>query len=152
VSQVPPPPPPSTPYGTPPTEISGQQTTPSTVVPGEPAGGGYAPPAATQQNQLATISFIASLVSFVAHVIPGLGGFTVALVAVITGFMARNQIKQSGEQGMWMANAGIVIGLIHIGLILLVVLAFLFLIFVLGVALFGIAAHSGTQPTPVPSG
>jgi len=133
----PPPPPPTTPYGVPPTEISGQQTTPSTVLPGAPAGGGYAPPA-TRENQLAMISFVASLASIVAHVIPVVGGFTVALVAVITGFMARNQIKKSGEQGMWMANAGIVIGLIHIGVLVLGVILFIFLIFVLGVALFGI--------------
>jgi hypothetical protein len=110
----------------------------------------YAPAAATQTNTLAIISIIAGVGSFFAHIVPGVGGFTVALVAIVTGFMARNQIKQTNEQGMWMANAGIVIGFIHIGLIVVAVLAVLFLIFVVGVAMFGIAAHS--QPTPVPSG
>ncbi|HEX2646464.1 MAG TPA: DUF4190 domain-containing protein [Candidatus Dormibacteraeota bacterium] len=149
MSQVPPPPP-STPYGTPPTEISGQQTNPSTVVPGAPAGGGYAPVTTAPTNQLAIISLIAGVGSFFAHIIPGVGGFTVALVAVITGFMARNQIKQTNEQGIWMANLGIIIGFVHIALIAIVVLVFIFFIFVLGVALFGIGAHS--TPTPAPSG
>jgi hypothetical protein len=109
----------------------------------------YAPVAAAPTNTLAIISFLASLGSFVAHVIPGVGGFTVALVAIITGYMARNQIKQTNEQGLWMANAGIIIGFIHIGLIVLAVLAILFLIFVLGVALFGV---SHALPSPAPSG
>lgn len=80
---------------------------------------------------------MAGLASFVAHIIPGAGGFTVALVAVITGFMARNQIKRTGERGMGMATAGIVIGLVHISLIVLVVLILIVAIFAFGLTLFG---------------
>jgi hypothetical protein len=50
--------------------------------------------------------------------------------------MARQQIKQTGERGMGMATAGMVIGVIHLALIGLLIIVVLFLIFVLGVALF----------------
>ena len=48
-------------------------------------GGGTIAPAAGQTNTLAIISLVAGIGSFFAHIIPGVGGFTVALVAVITG-------------------------------------------------------------------
>lgn len=149
MSQVPPPPP-QQPGST--TQIAGQQAAPSTAVPHTPGLPGYAP-TSTQTNNLAVISLVTAILSFFAHIIPGVGGLTVALIAVITGFMARNQIKQTGEQGMWMANAGIIIGIIHLAGIFILVMVLLFMIFVLGVALFGIAAHSGgSTPSPVPSG
>lgn len=93
------------------------------------------------------MSLVAGIGSFFANIIPAVGGSTVAIIAIVTGFMARGQIRQSGEQGMWMANAGIVIGFVHLALIFLVVLALIFVIFVLGIALFGI--HAAT-PTPSP--
>ena len=97
---------------------------------------------AGQTNTLAIVSLAAGVGSFFAHVIPGIGGFTVAVVAIVTGYMARNQIKQTGEQGMGMATAGMIIGIVHIGLIVLGVIG-LILIFIFGIALFGIAAaHS----------
>jgi hypothetical protein len=55
--------------------------------------------------------------------------------------MARQQIRQTGEQGMWMATLGMVIGIVHVALIGIVVLAVLFVIFVLGIALFGFGRH-----------
>jgi uncharacterized protein DUF4190 len=104
----------------------------------------YTPAAGTQTNSLAVISLVAGIGSFFAHVIPGIGGFTVALVAVVTGFMARNQIKRTGEQGMGYATAGIVIGFIHLGLLIVGVFLLLFLIFVVGITLFGIGAHNAS--------
>jgi Domain of unknown function (DUF4190) len=126
-------------------------------VPLTPAGGGTpqlggSAYASAPTNNLALISFVASIGSFFAHVVPG-AGFIVAVVAIVTGFTARGQIKRTGEQGMWMANAGIIIGFIHIALGLIGLLVVLFLIFVVGVVLFGIAASGGgSSPTPVPSG
>src|SRR5439155_6970980 len=63
---------------------------------------GYTP-SGTQTNSLAIVSLASAVLSFFAHVIPVVGGFTVALIAIITGFMARGQIRRTGEQGMWMA-------------------------------------------------
>ena len=65
-----------------------------------------------------------------------------ALVAVITGYMARNQIKQTGEQGMGMATAGMIIGIVHLVLIALGVIALiLIVVFGVGIAFLGIAAR-----------
>lgn len=129
-------PPPVQPSGTP-TQIAGQQVEPSSTVPHGPAGP-IGPPAATpgHTNTLAIVSLATGIGSFFAHIIPGIGGFTVALIAVITGYMARKQIRQTGEGGMGMATAGMVIGIVHIGLIILAVIGIVFMIFVLGIALF----------------
>lgn len=105
-----------------------------------------------QTNNLAIVSLVAGALSFFAHVIPIIGGFTVAIIAIVTGFMARGQIKRTGEQGMWMANLGIGLAIFHFVLAFLLVMLVLFLIFIVGIALFGISAHSGSAPTPVPSG
>ena len=96
----------------------------------------YTPAAGTRTNTLAVVSLVTGIGSFFAHIVPGIGGFTVSLIAIITGYMARQQIKQTGERGMGMATAGMVIGAIHLALIGLLVIVVLFLIFVLGVALF----------------
>jgi hypothetical protein len=86
---------------------------------------------------LAVVSLVAGIGSFFAHIIPGVGGFTVALIAVITGFMARRQIKETGEQGMGMATAGMIIGAVHLALLVLLVIGLIFAIFVFGAVLFG---------------
>jgi len=113
---------------------------------------GYVP-TTTQNNNLAVVSLVAGIGSFFAHIIPVVGGFTVALIAIITGFMARSQIKRSGEQGIWMANVGIILGFVHFALAFLLALLVIFLIFLVGVTLFGISAHGGgSSPTPLPSG
>ncbi|MHB8612646.1 MAG: DUF4190 domain-containing protein [Candidatus Dormibacteraceae bacterium] len=132
-----PPPPQAQPAGSP-THVAGQQVGPSTAVPPAPTGAMYAPEALRgQTNTLAVVSLVAGVGSFFAHIIPGLGGFTVALIAVITGYMARKQIKERGEQGMGMATAGMVIGIIHLTLLLLLVIGLIFAIFVFGIVLFG---------------
>lgn len=100
-------------------------------------------------NNLAVVSFVAGIASFFAHVIPVIGGFTVAVIAIVTGFVARGQIKRTREQGMWMANAGIIIGFVHLAIGFVIVLVILFLIFIVGVAMFGISATGG-HPSPSP--
>ena len=112
---------------------------------------GYTPSGA-QTNSLAIVSLASAILSFFAHVIPLVGGFTVAIIAIITGFMARGQIRRTGEQGMWMANVGILVGFIHIFLGLIFILVLIVFVVVLGFALFGIASHNGSSPTPSPIG
>lgn len=128
-------PPPAQPSGSP-TQIAGQQVAPSTTVPHTP-GGAISSPAGTRTNTLAIVSLAAGIGSFFAHVLPVVGGFTVALIAVITGYMARRQIKETGEQGMGIATAGMIIGIAHLLLIVLVVIVLLFAIFVMGIVLIG---------------
>ena len=130
---LPPPPPQS---GSP-TQIAGQQVAPSSSVPQGPSGPIYTPSAAGRTNTLAIVSLVAGIGSFFAHIVPGVGGFTVAVIAVVTGFMARRQIKETGEQGMGMATAGMIIGIVHLALLGLLVIALIFAIFVFGVVMFG---------------
>jgi hypothetical protein len=117
---------------------------------GSPAQlGGYSS-SGTQTNSLAVISLVTGVGSCLGHVIPFIGGGTLALIAIVTGFIARSQIKRTGEQGAWMANVGIIIGVIHLAGLLLLLFFFLFVVFVLGVALWGAAAHGGSAPSPSP--
>jgi hypothetical protein len=123
------------------TQIAGQQSVPSTTVPPGPAGPLYRSSAVAPTNNLAVVSLVAGVLSFFSHVVPLVGGFAVAIVAIVTGHMARQQIRQTGEQGMWMATLGMVIGIVHVALIGILVLAVLFVIYVLGIALFGFGRH-----------
>jgi hypothetical protein len=94
------------------------------------------PAVRTRTNTLAVVSLVAGIGSFFAHVVPGLGGFTVALVAVITGYLARKQIRQTGEQGMGLATAGMIIGIVHLALLVILVIGAIVAILVFGLALF----------------
>lgn len=124
------------------TQVVGQQHAPSTPVP-MMTPGAYQAANQGQTNTLAKVSLIAGVGSFVAHIIPGVGGFTVAIVAVITGHMARTQIKQTGENGMEMATAGMIIGYIHLAILGLVVIALIIAIFFFGIAIFGLSRSAG---------
>jgi predicted anti-sigma-YlaC factor YlaD len=137
-SQLPPPMQPPQPGS--PTQVVGQQVAPSTSVPVTSGPIYTANPG--QTNSLAVVSLVAGIGSFFAHIIPGIGGLTVAIVAIVTGYMARNQIKKTGEQGYGLATAGMIIGIIHVALIALVVIGLIFAIFVFGIALFGISSRS----------
>ena len=77
----------------------------------QPAAPSYGTPApsASKTNGLAVASLVCGIV----------GCFTVtAIVAIVLGFIARNQIGQSGgtQQGSGMALAGIILGFVWIGI------------------------------------
>jgi len=129
--------PPPPPQSSSPTQIAGQQAAPTSSVPLGPTAPFYRPSEASRTNTLAVVSLVAGIGSFFAHIVPGVGGFTVALIAVVTGFMARRQIKETGEQGMGMATAGMIIGIVHLALLGLLVIALIFAIFVFGAVMFG---------------
>jgi hypothetical protein len=93
--------------------------------------------AGSRTNTLAIVSLAAGIGSFFAHIVPGVGGFTVAVIAVVTGYLARQQIRETGEQGMGLATAGMIIGAVHIALLVLIVIGLIFAIFVFGLVLFG---------------
>ena len=96
--------------------------------------------AARPQNGLATVSLVTGILSYLGHVIPIIGGSTLAIIAIITGVIARNQIKRTGEEGMTAATIGIVLGVANLALVGVVVLIIVFAIFVLGATIFGISA------------
>ena len=106
---------------------------PSTALPPPPAGAvqvAYGPPAT---NTLALVSLVAGIASYVF--LPFVG----AVVAVITGHMARSQIRRTGESGSGLALAGLILGYVHLALFVLVVLV---VMLVLG----GLGIFVATQP------
>jgi Domain of unknown function (DUF4190) len=127
-AQQPPPPPPT---GGQSTQIAGQQSQPTSSVPYTP-GLAYTP-AREHTNTMAIISLAAGAFAVFGHIVlPGIGGGTLAVVAIITGFIGRNEIKKTGEQGGWMATTGVVLGIIHIALI-----ALIFILLIVGAFAFG---------------
>jgi hypothetical protein len=82
-------------------------------------------------NNLALISLVAGIASFV--ILPVIG----AIIAVVTGHIARGQIKRTGESGSGMALAGLILGYVHLALFAIVLVL---LIIAVAVGL-GIAAN-----------
>ena len=86
----------------------------------------YAPPPPT--NTMAVVSLVAGIVGLL--VIPIIG----SVAAVITGPMARKQIRETGERGDGMAVAGIATGWAGLGIWIIVI--------VLMIAVWGVFAAS----------
>ena len=83
-------------------------------------------------------------ISFAASTVIGSWCFG-GLIAVITGHVARHQIKRSGEAGSGLALAGLIIGYVSIGLFLLFILAYVaFFAFFISFA----ATHATPSPSP----
>ncbi|WP_298942751.1 DUF4190 domain-containing protein [uncultured Microbacterium sp.] len=98
--------------------------------PSAPYGyGGYAP--APRTNVLSIVAMIASILGFI-WVLPLVG----SLAGAIMGHISLNQLKTSGEKGRGMALAGVIVGWIGFGIILLFGIFFFLLI--------GIGASSGS--------
>ena len=90
-------------------------------------------PSGARYNSLAIVSLIAGVASVFGHVVvPGLGGGVLALTAIVTGLIARSEVRRSGEQGLWMAWVGIIIGIVHFLLLILLVYLIIAGVFVLG--------------------
>lgn len=66
---------------------------------------------------MSIVSLTAGVASFV--IVPFIG----AIVAIITGHMARGQIRRSGEDGRGLALAGLALGYLNLVLCLLAVAA-----------------------------
>src|SRR5579872_6802850 len=76
--------------------VSGQ------LAPGYPAAVAY--PAAPRTNSMAIASLVSGILAWV--ICPFFG----AILAIVFGFVARGQIKATGEGGAGMAMAGIILG------------------------------------------
>ena len=98
----------------------------------------YAQPSVGSYNTMAVLSVVAGALSIFVHIVlPIFGGASVALVAVVTGWVGRQQIKTSGEKGMWMANLGLILGVVHFALLILIFIVIILLVFVFGFAMLG---------------
>lgn len=81
-------------------------------------------------NTLAIISLVAGIGSYV--VVPVIG----AVVAIVTGHMARGQIRRTGEGGGGLALAGLVLGYIHLVLVAILIAIVVIVAVVAGAAFF----------------
>lgn len=107
-----------------------------------PVSAPYSAPPARPYNPWAIVS-----VSFAASTVLGSWCFG-GLIAVITGHIARHQIKTSGEAGGNLALVGLIVGYLAIGLFLLFIAAYIaFFIFI---AVFA-ATHATLSPSPTAS-
>lgn len=132
-------PPSGLPPSTSPTQIAGQQTMPSSPVPMGPPGGQVIAPG--QTNTLAWVSLITAVAAPLGHFV-GIGGLTLVIVSIITGHMARSQIRKTGEQGAGLALAGLIISYVHLAFIVIVVIFFFGLIMAFIAGIFGAASSS----------
>ncbi|MEP7104213.1 MAG: DUF4190 domain-containing protein [Chloroflexota bacterium] len=80
---------------------------------------------------MAIVSLVAAIASFA--ILPFIG----AVVAVITGHMARTQIRQTGEEGDGLALAGLVIGYVHLALFVVLIVVVLVVLGVIGLVAAG---------------
>ncbi len=101
---------------------SGAPVPPPAPYPGAPGWGvpPYTPPART--NALAIISLVAGCAQFAFC-------FLSSIVAVVTGHIARRQIKRTGEQGAGFALAGLILGYVGLGLTVLGIAGFAIFVF-----------------------
>jgi Domain of unknown function (DUF4190) len=116
--------PPQPPYqsGPQPPYQSGPQPPYQPGYPSAPYAGGYGAPH-PRTNGMAIGSLVASIVG-VPLLFACFTGALAAIVGIVLGIIALNQIKQSGEQGRGMAIAGIWIGGLVLGIHLVAVIVF----------------------------
>jgi len=84
------------------------------------ASGAFLPKQQKNNNGLAITSMILGILSLPLTFCYG-GGLLLAIVAVITGSIARKQIENTGQEGSSQAKTGLITGWISIGLFILAI-------------------------------
>jgi hypothetical protein len=96
------------------------------MVPPGPPGRGGVMSVSRPTNRLAIVSLVAGIAGYaIPH------PFIAGLVAIVTGHLARGQIRRTGEGGALLATIGLILGYVHlflsvllVGLIIIVALGF----------------------------
>lgn len=112
---------------------------PPPVQPVQPMPPPPAGPPARPYNSWAVVS-----ISFAASTVLGTWFFG-GIVAAVTGHIARNQIRRTGEGGSSLALAGLIVGYVAIGLSLAFIGAYIAFI---GVFFAYVSTHPFPTPTP----
>jgi hypothetical protein len=102
---------------------------PPSEVSHDPGGVTKTTAAPAKTNTLAVLSLAIGIASPFGHVIPLIGGFGLALTAIITGYLAQHQIKERGELGKGMATVGMTIGVVHLLFLPMLITAMLYFYF-----------------------
>jgi hypothetical protein len=97
------------------------------MVPPTMPGPGGSLPVQRSINSMAIVSLVAGIAGYV---IPH--PFIAGIVAIVTGHMARRQIRQTGEGGSGFALAGLILGYVHLLLSVLLVGFILLVVFGVG--------------------
>ena len=95
-----------------------------------------APPVAQSTNTLAIVSLATGIASW--FLLPVVG----AVIAVVTGHMAKREIRRTGEQGSGLATIGLILGYVHLAVAVLLI-ALLILVLVGAIAWFSLAPRTG---------
>ena len=137
-------PPADLPSRPPTTQVVGLPSSPSTVV---PMGGGLGPGSTLvggrRMNTLAVVSLVTALISPFGWV-TGIGGLALILTSIVTGHMARAEIRRTGEEGATLALIGLIISYVHIAITALVIIFFFGLVVaILAAILHGIVTSGG---------
>jgi Domain of unknown function (DUF4190) len=80
--------------------------------------------ALARTNPMAWVSLGFGVFGIFGHVVPVVGGVTCAIVAIVTGFVARSQIRRTGEGGARLALFGIILGVVHLVVVALLLVLF----------------------------
>jgi hypothetical protein len=137
-------PPADLPSQPPTTHVVGLPSSPSTVVPmdGGP-GPGSTLVGGRRMNTLAVVSLVTALVAPFGH-LTGIGGLALILTSIVTGHMARAEIRRTGEEGATIALIGLIISYVHIAITALVIIFFFGLVMaILAAILHGIVTSGG---------
>ncbi len=103
------------------------------VVADLPGGRPPAPPAPPRTNSMAIASLLCGLGQVMFWPL-------ITIPAIVLGHVARRQIRQTGEQGSGLATAGLILGYIGAGVVVLGILA---IVLIVAVASHGASAPAG---------
>ena len=104
-------------------------------------------PASRPTNTLAVISLATGIGSW--FLLPLIGG----VIAVVTGHVAKSQIRRTGESGDSLATIGLVLGYLHLAVVLVVIVLVLLVIFgILALVVTSNGIHPLESPLPLPTG
>ena len=97
----------------------------------------FDPGSATVRRPLNTLAVVSLAAGIAGYVLPH--PFIGGLVAIVTGHIARGQIRRTGEGGGALATAGLLLGYVHLLLSVLVV-GFILLV------VLGLGAYLASRP------
>lgn len=98
--------------------------------------------AGRRTNTLAVVSLVTALIAPFGHV-TGVAGLALIITSIVTGHMARAQIRRTGEDGATLALIGLIISYVHVVVSALVAIFFFGVFLAILAAIFHAVATGG---------